>query len=105
MCGTVWLKVRDKLEPNKIMNTLPTEQDSEAIYAILSEELGVDRAQLTADAQIMDFSPDSLTIIEISMALEDRFNLSIPDESWEQIKTVGDLFELVAELLEQSKCR
>lgn len=83
-------------------NTLLTKKDSEAVYAILSESLGVERAQLTPDARIMDFSPDSLTIVEISMALEDRFNLSIPDESWEQIKTVGELFEYVAELLESS---
>ena len=84
------------------MKTLLTEKDAEAVYEILCEELGVDRAQLTSDAQIMDFSPDSLTIIEISMALEERFNLSIPDESWERIKTVGGLLELVAELLESS---
>ena len=64
------------------MKTLLTEKDAEAVY---------------------DFSPDSLTIIEISMALEERFNLSIPDESWERIKTVGELLELVAGLLEQSK--
>ena len=85
------------------MKTLLTKKDAEAVYEILSEELGVDRVQLTPEAQIMDFSPDSLTIIEISMALEERFNLSIPDESWERIKTVGELLELVAELLEQSK--
>ena len=84
------------------MKTLLTEKDAEAVYEILSEELGVDRAQLTPEAQIMDFSPDSLTIIEISMALEDRFSLSIPDESWERIKTVGELLELVAELLEST---
>jgi acyl carrier protein len=83
------------------MKTLLTEKDSEAVYAILTEALGVDRAQLTPEAQIMDFSPDSLTIIEISMALEDRFEVSIPDESWEEIKTVGELLEFVAELMER----
>jgi acyl carrier protein len=52
---------------------------------------------------MMDFSPDSLTLIEISMALEEHFDVSIPDESWERIKTVGELFEFLAELLEQAK--
>jgi acyl carrier protein len=84
------------------MKTLLTENEADAVYEIMSESLGVDRAQLTPDAQIVDFSPDSLTIVEISMALEDRFKVSIPDESWEQIKTVGELFEFVAELLESS---
>jgi acyl carrier protein len=87
------------------MKTFLTEKDTEAVYEILSEELGVDRAQLTPEAQIMDFSPDSLTIIEISMALEEHFSLSIPDESWERIKTVGELLELVAELLEVSRSK
>jgi len=87
------------------MKTLLTEQDTEAVYEILTRELAVDRAQLTPDVQIADFSPDSLTLIEISMELEERFDLSIPDESWEQIKTVGELFEFVAELRERPKCR
>jgi len=86
------------------MKTLLTEKDADAVYDILSESLGVERAQLTTDARITDFSPDSLITVEISMALEDRFNVSIPDESWEEIKTVGELFEFVAELLNSSKC-
>jgi acyl carrier protein len=84
------------------MKTMLTEEHTEAVYEILRVELGVPRNQLTPDARIADFSPDSLTIIEISMALEERFNLSVPDESWEQIKTVADLLDLVAELLEAS---
>ena len=87
------------------MKTLLNEIDAEAVYEILTRELAVDRAQLTPEAQIADFSPDSLTIIEISMALEERFDLSISDESWERIRTVEDLFELVAELLEQTNRR
>ena len=88
------------------MNTLLSETDANAVYEILSEALGVDRSRLLSDARIReDFSPDSLTIIEISMALEDRLNLSIPDESWERVQTVGELFELVAELVEQSNRR
>ena len=86
------------------MNTLLSETDANAVYEILSEALGVDRSRLTSNAHIIeDFSPDSLTIIEISMALEERFNLSIPDESWERIKTVGELLALIAELLQESK--
>jgi len=88
----------------KTMNSLLPEKDTEAVYEILSEALGVDRVRLKPDARIKeDFSPDSLTIIEISMALEERLNLSIPDESWERVTTVAELFALVAELLDHSK--
>ena len=88
------------------MNSLLPEKDAEAVYEILSEALGVDRVRLKPDARIKeDFSPDSLTIIEISMALEERLNLSIPDESWERVQTVGELLELIARLLETSNRR
>ena len=86
------------------MNTLLSETDANAVYEILSDALGVDRARLTPDARIKeDFGPDSLTTIEISMALEERLNLSIPDESWERVTTVGELFALVAKSLDHSK--
>ena len=82
------------------MNDLLSEKDAKAVIAILMEELGVAEAQLTNDARLEeDLGADSLRRIEISMALEDRFNLSIPDERLEQVQTVGDIFELLAELL------
>ena len=36
-------------------------------------------------------------------AIEDQFNLSIPDEHWEKVKTVGDLFATLAELLQEQR--
>jgi acyl carrier protein len=82
------------------MNDLLSEKDAKAVIEILTEELGVTEAQLTNDARLEeDLSADSLRLIEINMALEDRFHLSIPDERLEQVQTVGDVFELVAEML------
>ena len=82
------------------MNDMLSEKDTDAVFAILSEELGVDRAQLTGDARLKeDLGADSITLIEINLALEERFNLSIPDEKIDRIETVGDVFELLAELL------
>jgi acyl carrier protein len=52
-----------------------------------------------------DLGADSLTIVEITMALEERFNLAIPDEQAEQVRTVQDVFETLAELLSQSAGR
>jgi acyl carrier protein len=70
------------------------------VLDILVEQLGVQAAQLTPDAKLaQDLGADSLTLVEITMALEERFNLSIPDEEWEKVSTVGDLFEALAGLL------
>jgi acyl carrier protein len=56
---------------------------------------------LTSDARLKeDLAADSLTLVEINMALEDRFGLSIPDERLEKVQTVCDVFELLAHLLQ-----
>jgi acyl carrier protein len=82
------------------MNNLLSDQDTQAVLGILVEELGVQRAQLTPEAKIKeDLGADSLTVIEIAMAMEEQFHLSIPDEQWETVSTVGDLFETLAKLL------
>jgi acyl carrier protein len=66
--------------------------------------LGVKREQLTPDSRIMeDHSADSLTVMEIVMAVEDRFGLSIPDERWEKVRTVRDLQALLADCLKTCK--
>jgi acyl carrier protein len=84
------------------MNTLLSEKDTKAVFAILVEQLGVQESQLTTEARLHeDLGADSLTIVETTMALEDLFDISIPDEEWEKVSTVGDLFETLAELLEK----
>ena len=82
------------------MNNILSDNDTKAVLDLLVEQLGVQREQLTPDARIQeDLSADSLTVIEIAMAIEERFNISIPDEQWETVSTVGDLFETLAKLL------
>ena len=83
------------------MNNLLSEKDTKAVLDILVEQLGVPEAQLTPGARLReDLGADSLEDVEIMMALEKRFNLSIPDEMTERISTVGDVFEALAELLQ-----
>jgi acyl carrier protein len=83
------------------MNDLLSEQDTKVALEILSEELGVDATQLTNDARLKeDLGADSLTLVEINMALEDRFSLSIPDDRLERVQTVSDVCELLAEMLQ-----
>jgi acyl carrier protein len=82
------------------MNDILSEKDNRALLDILVEQLGVLETQLTPEARFKeDLGADSLTIMEIAMAVEERFNLSIPDEAWDRVATVEELFETVAELL------
>src|SRR4030067_2642436 len=55
------------------------------------EQLGGDPEQVTAEASFVDdLGADSLDTVELVMALEEEFNLEIPDEEAEKIATVGD---------------
>ena len=81
-------------------NNSLSEKDTNAVNAILCEQLGVELPQLTPDARLKeDLGADSLTLVEIAMAVEERFSISIPDEQWDQVSTVGDVFEELEDLL------
>jgi acyl carrier protein len=76
-----------------------SESDTDAVMRILAHEFSVARAQLTEDAKLFDdLGADSLSMVQISMNLEEAFEISIPDERVDKIQTVGDLLEAVAEL-------
>ena len=61
------------------------------VKEIIVEQLGVNADQVTPDAKfIEDLGADSLDTVELVMALEEAFDLEIPDEQAEKIKTVGD---------------
>jgi len=82
------------------MNNLLSETDTKAVLDILVEQLGVQETQLTPDARLEeDLGADSLDIVEITMSVDERFNISVPDEVAEKVSTVGDLFEALADLL------
>lgn len=58
---------------------------------IIEKELGVEREKLTAEASfIEDLGADSLDIVELVMEFEKEFNIDIPDEDAEKLRTVGD---------------
>jgi acyl carrier protein len=83
------------------MNTTLTEKDTAEIQNILIQQLDISREQLAEEATIVgDLGADSLDVVEISMNLEERFNLTIPDDQWERVKTVGDLYAAMSEFLD-----
>ena len=58
---------------------------------IIVEELGVEREKLTPGASFMeDLGADSLDTVELVMAFEKEFDIDIPDEDAEKLRTVGD---------------
>jgi acyl carrier protein len=61
------------------------------IKDIIEKELGVEREKLTPEASfIEDLGADSLDIVELVMEFEKEFNIDIPDEEAEKLRTVGD---------------
>jgi len=69
---------------------------TEKVKAIISEQLGVDEAEVTTGASFVDdLGADSLDRVELVMALEEAFDLEIPDEDAEKIGTVQDAIDYV----------
>ena len=70
----------------------------EKVKAVIVEQLGADEDDVTEDAAFVDdLGADSLDIVELVMALEEEFGVSIPDETAEKIKTVGDAVDFISE--------
>jgi len=64
---------------------------------LLVEELGLDADKITMSATFEeDLEVDSLGVVELLMALEDNFGVTIPDEEAESLVTVGEAVDLVA---------
>jgi acyl carrier protein len=70
------------------------------IKEIIADQLGVEIDKLTPDAKFVeDLGADSLDVVELIMGFEEEFNIEIPDEDAEKIKTVGDVLNYLNEKL------
>jgi len=70
----------------------------EKVKGIIVEQLSVDEASVTAETSLMkDLEADSLDAVEIIMAIEDEFEIQIPDEDAEKFQNVGDIVKYVEE--------
>lgn len=70
------------------------------LNGLLVSELGLDESKINGDARFEeDLEVDSLGVVELLMALEDEFGVQIPDEEAENIGTVGQAVDLVANKL------
>jgi len=72
----------------------------EKVVSILSEQFDVDEASLSLDTSIADdLNADSLDVVDLIMSIEDEFDIEVPDEAIESIKTVNDLVKFIEEKL------
>jgi acyl carrier protein len=68
----------------------------ERVIDIVCENLGVNKEQVTRQTSfIEDIGADSLDIVELVMELEEEFEITIPDDQAEQIKTVGEAIDYI----------
>ena len=73
-----------------------SEEIAERIKSIIVEQLGVSMEEVTPQASfIEDLGADSLDIVELIMALEEEYDMEIPDEDAEKIQTVEDVISYV----------
>ena len=72
----------------------------ERVIDIVAEELAVDSDEVTEDSSfIEDLGADSLDVVELVMAFEEEFDVEIPDEDAEDIRTVKDAVSYLEEVL------
>jgi acyl carrier protein len=69
----------------------------EKVKQIIVEQLGVDEGEVTPNASFVDdLGADSLDTVELVMAFEEAFDIEIPDEDAEKIRTVKDAIDYIA---------
>jgi acyl carrier protein len=74
-----------------------SEEIEDKVFSIVSEQMGINKAEINREVSfINDLNADSLDIVELVMELEDNFEMSIPDEEAEKIKTVGQAIDYIA---------
>ena len=71
----------------------------EKLCAIIEEITGINTDEITIDATLDDLDLDSLDVVEIMMASEDEFDITIEDETVEKAKTIGDIVDIITDLI------
>jgi len=68
----------------------------EKVRDIIAEQLGLEKDEITMDSSFVDdLGADSLDIVELVMALEEEFDIEIPDEAAEKVSAVKDVVEYI----------
>lgn len=68
----------------------------EKIRSILSEQLDIEEGTITMESSIAeDLGADSMDVVDLIMSIEDEFEIEVPDDKIESIKTVGDVVNYI----------
>jgi acyl carrier protein len=68
------------------------------VIGIVSEQLGVPQEEISRTSSFVDdLKADSLDVVELVMEFEDEFGITIPDDDYEKIRTVGDAVDYIEE--------
>ena len=66
------------------------------VIELISQQLNKPASEVTADKEVVkDLGADSLDVVEMLMSLEEEFNITVPEEDAVNIKTVGDIVDLI----------
>ena len=80
---------------------MSSEEIFEKVKAIIVEQLGVTDTSVTMEASFIDdLGADSLDIVELVMAIEEEFDIEIPDSDAEKVVTVGDVVDYIKDNVE-----
>ncbi len=80
------------------LEDMSSEEIFEKIKGIIVEQLSVTESTVTMESSFIDdLGADSLDIVELIMALEEQFDIEIPDSDAEKVVTVGDVVEYIKE--------
>lgn len=70
----------------------------EKVITIVAEQLSVEAAEVRRESSFIDdLKADSLDVVEMVMEFEDAFDITIPDDDYDKIKTVGDAIDYIEE--------
>ena len=84
------------LHPANMATTGTQTQDIETTVIDALAQFGADPAALSRDATLEDVDVDSLDLVELTQVVEERYSIDLESEDFKQIKTVGDVVDLVA---------
>ena len=77
---------------------MSSEEILEKVKGIIIEQLGVTDTAVTTEASFIDdLGADSLDVVELVMAIEEEFDIEIPDSDAEKVVTVGDVVDYIKE--------
>mmetsp|Transcript_45993 Transcript_45993/g.106965 ORF Transcript_45993/g.106965 Transcript_45993/m.106965 type:complete len:123 (+) Transcript_45993:92-460(+) len=85
--------------PRSMVTRFASEDTFAKVADVIAEQLGVDKEKVTEKATLTELGADSLDIVETVMALEEEFEVDLPDEETTELKNVGDVADLIEKKL------